>query len=511
MQGSDYAFGPFTFNVQRKLLLKHGSPIAMGQKCSILLETLLAAKGQVVSKSELMNAAWQSRDVEESNLAVQIAALRKCIGRSRTGDDWIVTVQRIGYQFVDIDRETTEPNKATSATGTASDGRPSLAVLPFISVSEHPEQSDLGEALSGDIISELTRWRLLAVRSRGASSRFRGLAVDSREVARELNVQYVVEGSVRRIREHLRVTVQLIEAFTGNQIWAERFERAASDVFEVQDEIVRSIVSTLVGRVEVAASERVARKPLANLAAYECVLRGNALSWDDKAAAAEATKLFAQAIELDPQYGSAHAMLAIMRSREWQDDWSARDDILAVAHALAKRAVELDANESTSFALLAHICSLRRSYDLALQHADRAIEINPNNQWNIADKGIVLNRIGEPAQAIHCFHRARSIDPYFNPPWHWFGYGVAQMMLNRFDEASSCFERMPGRSYWPLALLAGCHAKLGDIENVDSARRECLRLRPDFSIRRRLAREQFKSRDDEEQIAKCLRLAGLPE
>ena len=152
-------------------------------------------------------------------------------------------------------------------------------------------------------------------------------------------------------------------------------------------------------------------------------MKGNALPWDDPIAAREATRLFARAVELDPSYGFAHGMLANMYSRIWKDDLSDSDEVLKEAYRLAKRAVELDSNDSTCFTILGQIHLLRGSFDLALQFAKRAIEINPNNQWNVADMGFILVYAGEAAAALDCFKSAKDIDPYFDPPWYWSSLG----------------------------------------------------------------------------------------
>ncbi len=391
------------------------------------------------------------------------------------------------------------------------DRLPSIAVLPFANLGDDPAQSYFSDGVTEDIITELSRWRLLSVQSRSASFRYRGAAADMRQIARDLNVRYIVEGSVRRMVERIRISVQLIDAETGNHVWAERYDRELAEIFAVQDQVVRTIVSTLVGRVEVAAVEKVRRKPPASLVAYECVLKGNALRWDDPIEAAEATRLFAKAIELDPGYGFAHSMLANMYSRKWGDDPSNSDAALQEAYELAKRAVELDSNESTCFAMLGQVCLLRRSYDVALQYMRRAIEINPNNQWNAADMGFVLVYVGQVEAALECFKRAKEIDPYFDPPWYWSSLGKAYMVLHRYEEALAAFEHLPTGNYFVAALMAGCHARLADKERATVFMTECLRMRPDFSIGRRMAKEPFKNSADAAHLAECLHMAGLPE
>lgn len=391
------------------------------------------------------------------------------------------------------------------------DRRPSIAVLPFINLDDDSAQSHFSDGVTEDIITELARWRLLSVQSRSASFRYRGGAIDLKQIAGDLNVRYIVEGSVRRMGERIRITAQLIDAETGNHVWAERFDRELAGIFAVQDQVVRTIVGTLAGRVQVAAVERVGRKPPASLAAYECVLKGNALPWDDPIGAAEAARLFAKAVEMDPGYGFAHAMLANMYCRKWVDDLGNSDVALQEAYALAKRAVELDSNDSTCFAILGQVCLLRRSFDVVLPYMRRANEINPSNQWNIADMGLVLIYVGQAEAALGCFNRAREIDPYFNPPWYWSCLGITHMILHRYEEALAAFEHLPTRKYWIAALMAGCHARLADMGRATVFVTECLDLRPDFSISRRMTKEPFRNPADAAHLAECLYMAGLPE
>jgi adenylate cyclase len=388
----------------------------------------------------------------------------------------------------------------------------SIAVLPFTNLSGDPKQEYFSDGITEDIITDLSRWHELSVLSRSASFRYRGADVDLSRIARDLHVRYIVEGSVRRLGERIRIAAQLIDTETGSHVWGDRFDRELPDVFKVQDEVVQTIVSTLVGRAQAADVERVRRKPPASLAAYECVLQGNALSWDDAKDAAEATRLFENAIEIDPDYGLAHALLAVMRFKQWQNDLGGSDDAaLNESYRLAKRAVELAVNESTCFAILGQVCLRRRSFDLALQHMQRATEINPANQWNAADMGEVLAHVGRAEEAIAWFKRARQIDPYFDPSWYWHSLGKTHMVLGRYEEAVNEFERASKRPYQISAYLAGCHARLGASGRARVLAAECLERRPDFTISRWMAKQYFKDPADLARLVECLRAAGLPE
>lgn len=389
--------------------------------------------------------------------------------------------------------------------------RVAIAVLPFADLGGDPQQEFFSDGMTGDIITELSRWRMLAVRSRSATSKYRAALVEPTRVARELDVRYVVEGSVRRIGDRIRISVQLIDGESGSQVWGDRFDRAQAEIFAVQDEVVQRIAGTLVGRVQMTDAERARRKPPASLAAYECVQRGNALPWDDPQAAAEATRLFEQAIALDPGYAIAYALLGTMRIGQWRNDPAASDTALDEAYALTKRAVELDDGDSTCHSLLAHACLYRRAYELAMQHMRRAVEINPNNAWNRADMGLILTYAGPAEDALTWLQQAREIDPYFDPPWYWRQSGQAFMALRRWDEALSMFAHIPLRTPRTSAYVAACHARLGDRERAGAYVAECLAANPAFSIRQFVAKEPYRDPADAGYLAESLRLAGLPE
>jgi len=389
--------------------------------------------------------------------------------------------------------------------------RVTICVLPFANMSGDPQQEYFSDGITEDIITELSRWRLLAVRSRSASFRFRGVAVDMKQVARELNVRYILEGSVRRMGARIRINAQLIDTGSGSHVWAEKFDRDLAELFTVQDQVVQTIVSTLVGRVQVSDTERARRKPPASLEAYECVLQGNALSWDDPDSAMEAARLFEKAIEIDPSYGLPHALLGAIRYGKWQDDPGNSDAALHEAVTLLKRAVELDESESTCFALLGWVQLMCRSYDLALQHVRRAVEMNPNNQWNAADMGGILVHLGQAEEALIWFKRARDIDSYFDQPWYWRAIGLAYMLLHRYAEALVAFTHLPVRHYRVAAFMAGCHARLDDMDRARASVTECLTLKPDFSTARVLAKQPFKNPADAANLAESLLMAGLPE
>jgi TolB-like protein/Flp pilus assembly protein TadD len=521
-----YAFDRFRLRTAQHELLCDGQPVALEPKAFALLSQLLAHRGELMGRDTLLDTVWGHRYVTPGVLSRSVAQLRKALGDDSEHPRYIQTVHALGYRFIApvtcsdgaageaaaLATRSPDADEAAAATSVASGGATvPVAVLPFANMSGDPEQAYFSDGITEDIITELSRWRMLAVRSRVASFRYRGVAVDVRQVAHELQVRYIVEGSVRRMGDRIRITAQLIDADAGSHVWAEKYDRALSDIFAVQDEVVRTIVSTLVGRVQASGAEQARRRPPASLAAYECVLKGNALHWDEAAGAEEAARLFEQAIALDPRYALAHSLLAAMRYCAWYDAPIGCDDALHEAHALAQRALELDPNESTCHSLYAQVCHLRGEFDLCTQHIRRAVELNPTNQWNAADMGMMLNYLGRSDEALAWFGRAREIDPYFDVSWYWREYGLAYLLQHRYDEAAAVFNHLTTRGYRVAAIKAACHALKGDEAPARFHAAQCLAARPEFSIAHFLAKTPFRNPDDAAQLADGMARAGLPE
>ena len=522
-----YAFDRFRLRKVQHELLRDGEPVALEPKAFALLSHLLEHHGELMGRDTLLDTVWGHRFVTPGVLSRSVAQLRKALGDDSEHPRYIQTVHALGYRFiapVTCSDETTVPEAEAPIAMRSTEGGEApltpavggsvtvpVAVLPFANMSGDPEQAYFSDGITEDIITELSRWRMLAVRSRAATFRFRGAAVDVQQVARELQVRFIVEGSVRRMGDRVRITAQLIDAEAGSHIWAEKYDRALADIFMVQDELVRTIVSTLVGRVQARSAEGARRRPPASLAAYECVLKGNALPWDDPAAAAEAARLFEQAIALDARYALAHSLLAGMRYGVWYGAPIGSDDALDEARVLAARALELDPHESTCHSIYAQVCHLRREFDLCSLHIRRAVELNPTNQWNVADMGMMLIYLGQAEEALDWFRRAREVDPYFDVPWYWREYALAYLLLHRYDEAAAMLNHLPGRAYRICALKAACHALRGDEELARLHAGQCLAARPEFSIAHFLAKTPFRNPDDAAHLAAGMSRAGLPE
>jgi adenylate cyclase len=217
------------------------------------------------------------------------------------------------------------------------------------------------------------------------------------------------------MQERLRMTVQLIDVSSGSHIWAERYDRDLKDIFAVQEDVVRTMVARLVGRVQAAGASIAKRKPPCSLDAYDCVLRGNAVPWSEPDLNPEAAAWYEKAITLDPNYGLAHALLALELETRWEYDDSGSSALLDRAFELAKKAVQLDENESMGHLVLGRVHLKRRSFDLAEAHYRRAVEMNPNNPTNMADMGDLLTHLGRPEEAIAWLEKAKRVDPFFDP------------------------------------------------------------------------------------------------
>jgi TolB-like protein/tetratricopeptide (TPR) repeat protein len=521
-----YSLADLTIDTGRQLVSRAASPITLPNLSFELLLALVRAAPNLVSLDELMRLVWPGVIVSPETVSQRIKLLRDALEDDPRQPRYVAGLRGRGYHIVPPVVQVADPALATSPSlispnketpppapseGETVPERVAICVLPFANMSGDPEQTYFSDGITEDVITELSRWRLLAVRSRSASFRYRGAAVDTQQVARELNVRFIVEGSLRRIGERVRISVQLIDNETGSHVWAEKFDRELTQLFAVQDQVVQTIVSTLVGRVWVSDVVRARRKPAASLAAYECVLKGNALAWDDPDGLAEARRLFEKAIEIDPGYGHAHALLASICCLEWQDDAGNSDAALQKAFTLAKRAVELDENESSCFSRLSWAHLLRRSYDLALQYAQRALEMNPNNQWIVADMGVTLIYLGQVDEALVWFKRAKEIDPYFNEPWYWRYVGLAYTILRRYREALAAFDHLTIHPYRVSAYMAGCYAWLEEIDRARASASACLALKQDFSIAHFMTKQPFKDPADAANLAESMRMAGLPD
>ena len=390
--------------------------------------------------------------------------------------------------------------------------KPSIIVLPFTNMSGAAEQEFFVDGLTEDILTDLSRFRDLFVISRNTSSKFKGQAVDVRKIARDLGVQYVIEGSVRRAGNRVRVTVQLIDAESDRHIWAERYDRELEDIFAIQDEITSAIVATLPGRVEAAARDRAERKPTGNMAAYECVLEAKVLHHRSKREDNDKAQiLIGRAIGLDPKYAHAHAWKACIVGQAWIYGWCEDPD---ATRQLIERELEialaLDENDSDVQRVLAALRLTQKNHDKAVFHQQRALSLNPNDDLIVVQQGEILTWIGEPENGIPWIQKAMRLNP-FHPPRFWNHLGRAYFVARRYAEAVEAFKRIAAPDQFHQAFLAACYAQLGDTAAADNHVREVLSRNPGFSWSTTLAPVLYYKRDsDLVHHRDGIQKAGLP-
>ncbi len=512
-----YILGQFRLDAEASILFRGAEPVLLGQRAVALLRALVEQPRIPVSKDALIEAAWPGLTVEASNLTVQISALRRVFGEEPGGEDWIETLPRRGYRFVGPvsvkDEGATVAASQVSNFPTAADApaltlpiQPSIAVLPFQNMSGDPEQAYFSDGISEDIITELSRFRNLHVIARNSSFQYRGKAIDMRRVARELGVQYVVEGSVRKAGDSLRISAQLVEAAAGNHLWADRYDRPLGDIFAVQDEVVQCIVTRLEGRLAATAAEQARRKPTGHLGAYDCVLQARAHLSGHGAARAE--PLLLRAIELDPAYAQAYAWLA--RTCVIKFFFDSRPALLDQALEHGRMATRLDENDGVCHWALANAHLFRREFEQAAVHFDRALALNPSDVLIFSTYCHWLSRIGRVDEALQGLDQILLRDP-FPQGWYWEIRALALIQAARYEEAIQAMRRMPELFVWEYACLAGCYAQLGRFGEACAEAAMLLRVMPDFSIRWLLLQEPFKNPDDAEWFVDFLRRAGLPE
>lgn len=391
-------------------------------------------------------------------------------------------------------------------------GKPSIIVLPFTNMSGDPQQEFFADGLTEDILTDLSRFHELFVISRNTSARYKGKPVDVRTVANECAVQYVVEGSVRKHGNRVRVTAQLIDAEADAHIWAERYDRELDDLFALQDQVTRAIVATLPGRVAAAAQKRAGRKPPGNMAAYECVLAAKVLHHrSSRGDNAKAMELIERAIALDPSYAHAHAWKACILGQQWGYGWCA--DRAATEEEVrheVETALALDEEDSDVHRILAAIALVQNDHQKASHHQQRALALNPNDDLIVVQQGELLTWLGEPDEGIEWIRKAMRLNP-FHPPRFWSHLARALFVAQRYAEAADALQRIAAPDEQQLALVAACHAMLGDGAGAARQTAEVLRRKPGFSVLRDcLPALHYKRDSDLAHQRDALLKAGLP-
>lgn len=505
MSTQDYVFGSFVFDMNRNLLLRQGSPVVVGQRGLALLRALLLSGGKAVSKADLMDAAWPHEHVEESNLTVQMASLRKTLGPAPGGKDWIATIQRVGYQFVDVDHP-------AAPTAPALVPRPpeviSIAVLPFASLGSEPEQAFLADGLAEDLITDLSRVSGLVVVARHSSFRFRAGESDSARAAAELGVRYIVSGSVRLMGGHVRITVQIVDAERNANIWANRFDRAMANVFQIQDEVVTQVVNAVRGTLRVGGVPQ--RYHSSSVEAYQLCVRSRHFLDVSLADNRRAYENFSKALAIDPEYPEPHWQLAATQLL-WWCLWDGDKAVAqSTAMAFATRALALDRNDATAhetmgFVLMKHDRSIE-----ARDHYLEALRLDPNHATTYAALCDLHLNWGDADKALDAIVQAIRLNP-MPPGWFYDHLGRAQMLAGQTERAIATLQRVETHGSFSGCFLAAALALAHRHDEAASERSSFLARQPHWRISTWLENEFFLRPENRNFWRGAFRRAGLPE
>ncbi len=397
--------------------------------------------------------------------------------------------------------------------------KPTIAVLPFENLSGDADQEYFADGMTEDIMTALSKNRWLLVSARGSTFVYKGQSADVRQVARDLGAGFVLEGSVRKAGNRVRVTVQLIDATDGNHLWAERYDRNLTDIFAVQDEITATIAARIEPELGAAERERVQRKPTQKLDAWDTYHLALSLVYKyTKDCNAEAQRLFRQAIKTDPDVGAAHAGLAYtMFLSAVYFGSEANKELLDAALQEAETAIALDDKDAMSYFILGRIHLIRREYDLSISDLRTAVDLNPCLATAYCGLGDALSYSGRMAEAIPHFEEAIRLSPHDPRKWAFLVYGsLALLLLDRYDEAADWATKaiaVPNATFWAYAQLAAVYSRAGRMDEARAAAEKLLQKQPAFSSKR-FARQFLFYHEDPTQIDRYCRIlcaAGLPE
>jgi adenylate cyclase len=414
------------------------------------------------------------------------------------------------------------PRKTDVAAGRSNAGNatpyvetPSIAVLPFTNMSGDPEQEYFSDGISEDIITDLSKIAGLLVISRNSSFTYKGRSVDVRTVGRDLGVRSVLEGSVRRAGNRVRIAAQLIDATNGAHLWADRYDRDLTDIFAVQDYVTRRIVDALKVTLSPAEKARLADSGTPDIDAYDCYLRGRellALNPKNRETFEQSAKFFMRALELDPSYSQAYAGLSVAYNFDYQNRWSDDpDNSLRLAKHNAEQAIEKNPNEPFARLVSSWAAIFEKDLDRAKSEADIALSLNPNSSGAYVNLGHIQTLSGRPLEAIPMIERATRLDPAFRPR-HLHFLGMAYLLAGKYETAAALLRErillVPGTDF-SRVLLASALGHLGEVDEARRIWQELKEINPKYSFSEHFARQPFKKEEDVQRIAEGLTKAGI--
>jgi len=522
-----FFFADHTLDTDRRELCRGSEPIAVEPQVFDLLVYLLQNHDRVVSKDDLIASVWGGRIVSDSTLTSRINATRKAVGDSGEDQKLIRTIARKGLRFVGTVR--TQPNGAETIHATSPPpreihepsrpalplpDRPAIAVLPFANMSGDPEQEYFSDGISEDIITALSKLRWFFVIARNSSFIYKGKAVHMKQVAEELGVGYVVEGSVRKVGDRVRITAQLNDVATGSHIWAERYDRGLADVFAVQDEITEAIVAAIEPQLYAAESFRAKRKAPDSMDAWDLVMRALSHYWrvtrqDNLVAQA----LLEKATAIDPNSGQALGVLAASHTFSAHMGWADVATVAPIAERAALAAILADSEDAWAHHALGSVYMFTRRFDHTLAEFELALRLNPNFSLAQGYYGLALAYCGRWEEADTAARRALRRSP--RDPFSAVYYGIAayaQFIGRNYDEAM----RLSREGIRQRVDFVGAHRVLtaaagmaGQADLAKVALQELRRAQPNISLAWIASQMPIKQDADREHYLEGFRRAGL--
>jgi len=510
------------FDTDRRELHRGSVPIAVEPQVFDVLAYLMQNRDRVVSKVELIASVWGGRVVSDSTLATRINAARKAIGDSGDEQKLIRTIIRNGFRFVgDVRVHSGEslrmpvgfPGAEPPRPALPLPDRPAIAVLPFTNMSDDPEQEYFSDGISEDIVTALSKLRWFFVIARNSSFAYRGRSVPMKQIGEELGVGYLVDGSVRKSGDRVRITAQLNDAATGSQLWAERYDRGLADVFAVQDEITDAVVAAIEPQIYAAESFRAQRKPPGSLDAWGRVMRALSHFWrmtgEDNATA---QALLEQAIAIDPNYAQALAVLAVSHIFGTHMGWEDRGLAVPVAERAAMAAIRTDSEDPWAHIAVAGVYVYLGRFEDALVEFEQALYLNPNFSLAQAYYGLVLSYVGRWEDGGNAARRALRLGP--RDPFCAICSGVvaqAEYTGGNYYEAM----RLAREAIRQRTDFVGGHrvftaaaAMAGEMELAKASLEELRRVQPNLSLAW-FAEHSPMRPDQREHFLEALRRAGL--
>jgi TolB-like protein len=515
-----YRFGTLEAYPERLELVDAGEPISVQPQVFALLIFLIENRDRVVTKDEVIESVWDGRAISDSTLNARINALRRALGDDGQKQAVVRTFPRRGFRFVaevfeDIEASNTSEDFAHAPDAASNSiDRPSIAVLPFENLSRDPEQDYFSDGITEDIITALSHIRQFFVVARNSTFQYKGTSQDVRQVARDLGVRYILEGSVRKSANNIRISARLVDGETGNYIWADRYDRKFEDIFAIQDEITTTVVGAIQPELDHVEQMRSRNKSSSNLDAWDLYQRGMWHSWRDGEEDLVSARLYFQrAIELDPEFCLAHAFLAcaIWRSVVFRFlPLSALDE----ARLAAERALTIDNTNAYAHWALGVVLLQLREHILATELFEYAIELNPSFAHALQWLGWTMVYDKQPEEGILKEQEAQRLSP--NDPTDWGKILIqaqAKMNLKEFTDAENLARKAKRQANnLPVnCVILASAGYMGSTSGIDQILQEVFTIDPQFTARSIADVFPFKHQDDIDIWIDGLRKAGLPD